>query len=62
MQSQAATLLLIGSDLRGDAAATEARAQAARARGPSPSSPEGIVEAIPADDLAALGFPRLPTG
>jgi predicted alpha/beta-hydrolase family hydrolase len=62
VQSQAATLLLIGSFLRGDSAATEARAQAARVRGPSPAAPTGLVEAIPADDLSALGFPRMAAG
>lgn len=61
VQSQAATLLLIGSQLRGDLAATEARAQAAATRGPSPA-PLGGVEAIPADDLAALGFPQMAAG
>ena len=59
VQSQAATLLLIGSHLRGDLAATEARARAAGVRGPSPVT---IVEAIPADDLAALGFPPMAAG
>ncbi len=52
-------MLLIGSHLRGDLAATEARARAAGARGPSPVT---IVEAIPADDLAALGFPPMAAG
>jgi hypothetical protein len=57
VQSQAATLLLIGHHLRGDRAATEARAHAA---------PElarfrrtAVAEAVPAEDLARLGFPRL---
>ena len=57
VQSQAATLLLIGSHLRGDAAVAEARALAARAL--APESPVGAVEALPAEDVAALGFPRM---
>lgn len=60
VQSQAATLLLIGSHLRGDAVATDARARAAR--GVLPASPRGRAEAIPADDIAALGFPRMSSG
>jgi len=55
-------LLLIGSYLRGDPAATEARARAAGTRAPSPATPVGIVEAIPADDLATLGFPQMTAG
>src|SRR5262245_47636137 len=49
VQSQAATLLLIRSRLRGDVAAVQARAAAAPAPAP--------VEAIPDEDLRALGFP-----
>jgi hypothetical protein len=60
VQSQAAALLLIGSELRGDAAVAEARARAARAF--QPPSAAGGVEALPADDVAALGFPRMPPG
>jgi hypothetical protein len=54
VQSQAATLLLMGSHLRGDAAAVESRAQAARALQLPPA-----VEALPSADVAALGFPRM---
>jgi len=61
VQSQAATLLLIGAHLRGDAAALSARAETpqlglraqALAR-PATSQP------LPAGDLAAIGFPQLP--
>lgn len=58
--SQAATLLLIGSHLRGDAQATQARADAVRGLTPLSTerarTPQG---AIPAADIQALGFPRL---
>jgi hypothetical protein len=62
VQSQAATLLLIGNRLRGDAAATEARAAAAPAlsdiaRAPERAAP--VMEAVPNEDLARLGFPGL---
>ncbi len=58
VQSQAATLLLIGFQLRGDAAAMEARARAASAF----IAPARVVEALPADDVALLGFPQMPAG
>ncbi len=60
VRSQAATLLLIGSQLRGDAAATQARAQA----GPAPLAPPptALAEALPAEDVRALGFPGLKPG
>src|SRR2546428_804539 len=53
LQSQAATLLLIGSHLRGDAAATRARAVAAS--GSLALSTTATVEALPAEDVQALG-------
>ena len=56
--SQAATLLLIGSALRGDAAAIEVRARA-RAGQTAEIAP---VEALPSEDLYALGFPTLTAG
>jgi hypothetical protein len=61
--SQAATLLLIGSDLRGDASAAQARAESA-IRVP-PLSDEARLSAfqtVPEEDIAALGFPRLEAG
>ena len=60
LQSQAATLLLIGSHLRGDAAATRARAVAAS--GSLALSTTATVEALPAEDLQALGFPSMQVG
>src|SRR5262245_59071067 len=57
--SQAATLLLIGSALRGDAAAIEARA---RARAGPTAAESAPVEALPSEDLYALGFPTLTAG
>jgi hypothetical protein len=54
VQSQAATLLLIGSHLRGDADAVKARGALAPAR--------PAVEALPSEDLAALGCPWLAPG
>ena len=63
LQSQAATMLLIGSSLRGDAPAEQARARAARAIAPSPQGAgERSVDALPAQDLRALGFPTLQAG
>ncbi len=59
VQSQAATLLLIGSHLRGDPAAIQARAQAAR---PPTEPPAVALEALPAEDVTALGFPGLRPG
>jgi len=58
--SQAATLLLIGAQMRGDAVATPpAAAPSARApRGMRPAAPE----VLPAGDLRRLGFPRLTAG
>jgi len=61
--SQAATLLLIGSDLRGDASAAQARAESA-IRVP-PLSDEARLSAfqtVPEEDISALGFPRLEAG
>lgn len=58
--SQAATLLLIGAQLRGDAAAVRARAEAAVAARPMMMA--GVPEAIPATDLDAIGCPHLPVG
>jgi len=58
VQSQAATLLLIGFQLRGDGPAMEARARTASGF----IAPARVVEALPADDVALLGFPRMPAG
>lgn len=60
VHSQAATLLLIGSHLRGDPAATRARVEAASELMALPTP--AIVEAIPAEDVQALGFPSLRVG
>lgn len=60
VQSQAATLLLIGSHLRGDPAAMQARAQAART--PTELASAALVEALPEEDVRALGFPGLRPG
>lgn len=57
LQSQAATLLLIGSRLRGDARVVEARAQAFAAITTPPASRPA--EALPNEDLSALAFPTL---
>src|SRR5262245_38580878 len=57
--SQAATLLLIGSVLRGDAAAIEARA---RARAGLIATEIAPVEPLPPEDLHAVGFPTLAAG
>jgi len=54
--SQAATLLLIGQHLRGDVAATRARALAAR----QPRA--AVAEPLPRADVRRLGFPRLSPG
>ncbi|HUA16979.1 MAG TPA: hypothetical protein VMG31_16920 [Verrucomicrobiae bacterium] len=54
--SQAATLLLIGSHLRGDALVNRARAQAAFA---AAGEPQITPDPLPQDDLSALGFPEL---
>ena len=58
--SQAATLLLIGSHLRGDAPATEARAEAVRGLMQlSLEKAQSPLDAIPTEDIQALGFPSL---
>ena len=59
VHSQAATLLLIGFHLRGDAAAIGARAQAAREF--MQLRPDGVAETLPRDDVVELGFPRMQT-
>jgi predicted alpha/beta-hydrolase family hydrolase len=56
--SQAATMLLIGSHLRGDAAAVEARAQVSVGLA-APDVRSRPAAALPEEDIAALGFPRL---
>ncbi len=58
--SQAATLLLIGAHMRGDAAAVQARAEAS-GRLLHPVARHRF-RAIPPSDLSRLGFPRLPAG
>jgi hypothetical protein len=60
VQSQAATLLLIGAHLRGDLAAMRGRAEAAMAV--RSTAITVAPEAIPAADIDALGFPRLSVG
>src|SRR5438067_465631 len=60
VRAQAATFLLIGSHLRGDPAVVEARAAAVSAGARRPARRR--VEAIPADDLRALGFPAMRAG
>ena len=60
VMSQAATLLLIGAHLRGDAAATP-RAAVAPARALR-TGVQGAPATIPAGDLRRLGFPRLAAG
>src|SRR6266849_859748 len=63
VQSQAATMLLIGYSLRGDAPAEQARAGAARAIAGFPEGAgERSVDALPDQDLRTLGFPRLQAG
>jgi len=58
--SQAATLLLIGSHLRGDAPATQARAEAVRGLMQlSLEKAQSPLDAIPTEDIQALGFPSL---
>jgi hypothetical protein len=60
VHSQAATLLLIGSQLRGDAPALAARAQAARSTMElRPGLTEASLTALPPEDVATLGFPTL---
>jgi hypothetical protein len=63
IQSQAATMLLIGSHLRGDAPAVQARAGAAMG---ITALAEGAglraVDALPEEDVLTLGFPRLQAG
>jgi hypothetical protein len=60
VMSQAATLLLIGAHLRGDATARQAVAEASvRTRRPA-KRPAPV--AIPTADLRQLGFPRLTPG
>jgi len=58
--SQAATLLLIGSHLRGDAAAVRARAEAS-GKLLHPAARRRL-QPVPPSDLAQMGFPRLPAG
>src|SRR4029077_17028050 len=53
VQSQAATLLLLGFKWRGEGPAMEARAHGVSVF--MPSATAGAVQAVPADDLAALG-------
>jgi hypothetical protein len=60
VQSQAAALLLIGLQLRGDPAAARARVEAAAPLVPSP--PSSPPEMLPLEDLQALGFPTLAAG
>ena len=60
VRSQAATLLLIGAHLRGDAAAVEARAKAS-GRLLRPGA-RRTLPALPPSDLHQLGFPRLAAG
>jgi hypothetical protein len=56
-QSQAAVLLILGLQLRGDDVALTARSRASRSGG------GGVVAAIPADDAAEFPVPRVrPTG
>jgi hypothetical protein len=55
--SQAATLMLIGSHLRGDALIVEAGARASLKLAALEARPP--VAALPEEDLVALGFPRL---
>src|SRR6266849_7540919 len=57
VRSQAATLLLIGTHLRGDAPAAAARAAAAGGR-----TRAGAPDPLPAADVRALGFPRMRAG
>jgi hypothetical protein len=63
IHSQAATLLLIGSHLRGDAPARQAQVQAAvHLMQFAPVQKQIAPSLVPAEDIAALGFPPLPTG
>jgi hypothetical protein len=59
VQSQAATLLLIGSQLRGDTPAAQARAENARGLMQLRGGPRSTLEAIPREDIDSLGFPSL---
>ena len=60
VMSQAATLLLIGAQMRGDAVASDPGpgGSARSARATRPGAPAGV----PASDLRRLGFPRLAPG
>jgi hypothetical protein len=63
VHSQAATLLLIGSHLRGDAPASQAQTQAAvHFMQLPPTQNEEPPAHIPAEDISALGFPSLSAG
>ena len=59
VMSQAATLLLIGTHLRGETMATPPGVQMART---ARTARRGSAAAIPAADLRQLGFPRLAPG
>lgn len=58
--SQAATLLLIGAHLRGDAASTQARVRAAV--GLTQLREAEVVDVVPVADVQALGFPAMQVG
>jgi len=60
VRSQAATLLLIGTHMRGDVAAMDARAR--EARGLMRVRSTGAAGGLPANDMRALGFPRMHAG
>lgn len=61
VQSQAASLLLIGSHLRGDLPATQARTEGVRAEMQFRTTPaEATLRPIPLEDLKRLGFPEMP--
>jgi hypothetical protein len=58
--SQAATLLLIGSYLRGDASSAQARAESAiRVTTLTTGALPSAFQALPEEDVKALGFPQL---
>jgi hypothetical protein len=60
VQSQAATLLLIGSHLRGDPPAMQARTEnQLLALGSRAAPPAVVSQPIPAEDLKAIGFPEM---
>jgi hypothetical protein len=60
VQSQAATLLLIGSRLRGDAAATQARTESQLlALGARAIPPAATTQPVPPEDLRAIQFPEM---